>query len=327
VSVADLRDLLPGALGIAVLTFPDGILMARAFAAKDGYEIRPAQELRALALANLAAGLFQGFSVGASQSRTTVNHEAGGRTQMASLVAAAMLALFLLFFTPVLRLLPTVALGSILVFASAGLVEVKSYRMLRRISPRAYFVALLVTAGVLVVGVVPGILVGVMLSLVYLLGRLARPPDVVLKEVPGTGSFHDTGDEAATETVPGLIAYRFYAPLFFANAEHFVERVRGLVTASPTPVRWFLLDAQAITDIDVTAADALARLIEELRDKGIAFKIAHANRPLRETMTRIGLGEDLGEAALFPSVHATIEAFRARLLTPQTGDASAQGRL
>ena len=310
VTMADLRELLPGALGIALLTFPDGILLARAFAVKNRYDIHPTQELRALAVSNLAAGLFQGFSVGASQSRTAVNDAAGGRTQMASLVSVASLALFLLFLTPLLRPLPMVVLGSILIFAGANLVDVNAYRMLRRISRPAFYIALLVTAGVLVSGVVAGILIGVMLSLVYLLGRLARPTDAVLQEVAGTGQFHDLREAGASETVPGLIAYRFYAPLFFANADHFIERVRELVAASPTQVRWFLLDAQAITDIDVTGADALARLIEELRLKGINFKIARANRPLREKLAHIGLGEHIGEATLFPSVHAAIAAFQ-----------------
>src|SRR5215813_4756061 len=233
VTMADLRALLPGALGIALLTFPDGMLLARAFAVKNRYDIHPTQELCALAVSNLAAGWFQGVSVGASQSRTTVNDDAGGRTQMASLVAVAALALFLLWLTPLLRPLPTVVLGSILIFAGVNLVDVQAYRRLRRISRPAFDIALLVTAGVLVSGVVPGILIGVMLSLVYLLGRLARPTDVVLQEVAGTGSFHDLGAADASETVPGLIAYRFYAPLFFANADHFIERVRGLVAASP----------------------------------------------------------------------------------------------
>jgi sulfate permease, SulP family len=168
----------------------------------------------------------------------------------------------------------------------------------------------LVTAGVLVVGVIPGILIGVMLSLIVLLGRLARPADAVLQEVAGTGEFHDTGDEAGTHTVPGLVAYRFYAPLFFANADYFIERVRGLVSASPVPVRWVLVDMQAVTDIDVTAAEAISRLKEELGQRGIALKIARANRPLRERLQRIGLGEHLAGENLFPSVHAAVAAFR-----------------
>jgi SulP family sulfate permease len=308
--IADLRTLLPGALAIAVLTFSDGILMARGFAAKAGYTVRPSQELRALAAANVAASLFQGFSVGASQSRTTVNQDTGGKTQVASLVAVVVVALFLLFFTPLLRELPTVALASILVFAGIGMCDVPAYRRLRQISPHAFVLALVVTGGVLALGVAPGILVGVVLSLVYLLVRLARPTDIVLQEVASSGGFHDLGDSGATQTVPGLIAYRFYAPLLFANADHFAERVRHLVATSPTPVRWLLIDAQAITTIDVTGADTLAGLIVELRERAIAVKIARANRPLRETLARLGLGEELEEANLFPSVHAAVAAFR-----------------
>jgi SulP family sulfate permease len=132
---------------------------------------------------------------------------------------------------------------------------------------------------------------------------------VVLQEVENTGKFHDLG-ENASETVPGLIAYRFYAPLFFANADHFLGRVRSLIAASPHPVRWFLMDVQAVTDIDVTGADALTRLIEELRLKGITFKLARANRPLREKLAHFGLGPQLDAGMLFPSVHAAVAAFQ-----------------
>ncbi len=310
VSLDLIRELLPVAVGIALLTFPEGILLARAFAARKREQVRPNQELLALAAANLAAGMFQGFSVGASQSRTTVNEATGGRTQLSSLVAAGALVLFLLFLTPVLKSLPVVALAAILIFSGIHLVEVEAYRSLFGISRAGFALAVLVTAGVLVVGVIPGILIGVMLSLIVLLGKLARPADAVLQEVAGTGEFHDTGDEAGTQTVPGLVAYRFYAPLFFANADYFIERIRGLVSASPVPVHWVLVDMQAVTNIDVTAAEAVSRLKEELGQRGIALKIARANRPLRERLRRIGLGEHLAEENLFPSVHAAVAAFR-----------------
>jgi len=306
VSVGDLRDLFPAAVGIALLTFPDGVLLARALAARHRDHVDPEQELRALAVANLAAGFFQGFSVGASQSRTTVNEASGARTQLSSLFAAGALLLFLLFLTPLLRLLPTAALGAILVYAGIRLVEVQEYVRLYRVAPRSCFVAVLVTASVLVVGVVPGILVGVMLSLVVLLARLARPTDAVLQEVSGTGRFHDVGDVFATQTVPGLIAYRFYAPIFFANADHFRERVGALVAGSRHPVRWFLVDVQAVPEIDVTAAEMLVQLAEELASRGVALKFARANRPLRKLLA----GIDLPDATLFPSVHDAIDAFR-----------------
>ena len=136
--------------------------------------------------------------------------------------------------------------------------------------------------------------------------------DAVLRPVPGTGRFHDLGDDGEEQTIPGLIAYRFYAPLFFANAEHFVRRVRELIAASPDPVRWIVVDMQAVWDIDVTAADACARVVEELRQAGIFVAIARANRPLRERLQRIGLYEKLGEPAYYPSVHAAIEEFERR---------------
>ncbi len=330
VSLDVVRELLPAAIGISLLTFPEGILLARAFAARNRYEVRPNRELFALSISNLAAGLFQGFSVGASQSRTTVNDAAGGKTQMASLVAAGVLVLFLLFLTPLLQPLPVVALAAILIFSGIHLVEVAAYRNLLRISRPGFFLALLVTTGVLVVGVIPGILIGVMLSLIVLLGRLARPTDAVLQEVPGTGKYHDVGDTPETCTVPGLIAYRFYAPLFFANADYFVERIRNLIAASGEPVRWLLVDLQAVPDIDVTAAEALTRLDTELKQQRISLKFARANRPLRARLMHIGLGQHLGEQNLYPSVHAAVAAFLRNRPNPdgsQAGVARAPGTL
>lgn len=219
-------------------------------------------------------------------------------------------ALFLLFLTPVLRGLPTVALASILISAGVHLIEVHEYRVLARASRLAPCLTLLVAAGVLVVGVVPGIVIGVTASLIYILVRLARPLDVVLREVPETGRFHDLGEAPEAETVPGRIAYRFYAPLFFANAEHFVQRVRSLIASSPHPVRWFVVDMQAVWEIGITAAEALHRLSDELEQQGIALRFARANRPLRAKLERIRLFERLGPATYYPSVHAAVEAFR-----------------
>ena len=311
VSLGDIRTILPGALAIALLTFPEAILLARAFAAKNRYEIRPNQELVALAAANFAAGLSQGFSVGASQSRTVTNDATGGKSQMVNLIAGALLVAFLLVLTPALEPLPMVALAAILINAGIHLVDVKAYRTFFRISPRAGWLALIVALGVLVIGVIPGILVGVTLSLGYLLARLARPTDAVLQEEPGTGRFHDVGgDDVRTHTVPGLIAYRFYAPLLFPNAEHFARRIRSLVAESPQPVKWVLVDVQAVTDIDESGAEVVQQLAEGLAAQGVALKFARANRPLRAVVERIGLAEHVPQEWLFPSVHAAVEAFR-----------------
>lgn len=310
VSLSDIRELIPAAIGIVMLTFPQGVLLARAFAAKNGYEIRANQELAALAASNLAAGLFQGFSVGASQSRTMVADSVGGKSQVVSLVAAGALAMFLVFLTPLLRPLPIVALAAILIFTGWHLIEVREYRMLWKMNRLGFGVAIVVALGVLVLGVVPGIVLGVSISLVYLLARLARPLDSVLCEVPGTGRYHDVGDVPDAQTVPGLVAYRFYSPLFFANAQHFVDRVRELIQTSTAPVRWFVVDMQAVWEMDVTAADSFSRLLKELRAKGIEMKIARANRPLREKLEKIGLADQIGAANYFPSVHAAVGSFQ-----------------
>jgi sulfate permease, SulP family len=315
VSMEDIREIFPAAFGIVMLIMSDGILLSRAFASKNRYQISPNHELLAHAVANFASGLFQGFSVGASQSRTTVNDAAGGKTQLVSLVAAGTLAAFLLFLTPLLRPLPVVAMASILIFAGVHLIEVHEFRSLLKVSPKGFWLSMVVAAGVLVVGVVPGILVGVLISLIYTLGRLARPMDAVLQKMPGTGEYHDLSEGSAEHTVPGLIAYRFYAPLIFANAEYFGQRVRELVSSSPTPVRFIVFDMQAVWEIDVTAAEMLSRLVNELQQKGITLAIARAKRPLREKLERIGLKEQFSEKTYFTSVHMAVEVFRQREVT------------
>jgi sulfate permease, SulP family len=309
----DIHTLLPAAIGIALLTYTEGILLARAFAAKNGYEVNPNQELKALGLADVFTGLFQGFSVTGSQARTTINDSAGGKTQLTSLVAAGMLILFLLFLTPLIARLPVVALATLLIYGGFRLIEFDVMVSIYRFYPSSALLAALTTVGVLAVGVVPGILVGVAFSLLALIDRTSNPPDAVLRIVPGDG-FHDLGKESEGQTIPGFVAYRFYAPLLFCNAGHFVERVRQLVAASPTPVRWFLVDAQAITDIDITAAEALRALNKELNQQGIALKFAHANRPLRKVLERIGFTSEIGREGIFHAVHEAAEAFMAEHL-------------
>jgi SulP family sulfate permease len=307
----DLHALLPAAIGIALLTYTEGILLARAFAAKNGYEVNSNQELNALGMADLAVGLFQGFSVTGSQARTTINDASGGRTPLASIIAALGLAIFLAFLTPLIARLPQVALAAVLMYAGVSLIEVHGLKQIYRFSKRSAAVAGLTTLSVLAAGVVPGILFGVTLSLLGLIHRISNPPDAVLTEVPGKG-FHDLGRSSETRSLPGLVVYRFYAPLLFSNVGHFVERVREIIAAGPEPVRWFLLDAQAVTEMDVTAADALQRLSRELKKDGIALKIAHANRPLRETFERCDMAAELGPLSLFHSVHECVQAFDQR---------------
>jgi SulP family sulfate permease len=305
----DVHELLPAVIGIALLSYTEGILLARAFGAKNGYDVNANQELIALGASDIFTGFFQGFAGTGSQSRTAVNDQSGGKTPMASLAAAAILALFLLFLTPIMGRLPEVALAAILIYGGSTLVEFDVMKRIYRYYPRSAGVAAITTLGVLAAGVIPGILVGVVLSLFGLISRISNPPDAVLREVPGHG-FHDLGETPGGQTIPGLLAYRFYAPLLFSNTAHFAARVRQLIMESKPSVVWFLLDAQAITDIDVTAAETLHALHDELKQKGIALKIAHANPPFRAILEKTGLAGELGEASFFASVHECVMAFQ-----------------
>jgi len=313
------QSLLPTAIGIALLTYTEGILLARAFAVKNGYEVRADRELNALGLSDVVTGVFQGFPITGSQARTTINDVTGGKTQLASLVAAITLAVFLIFLTPLIERLPQVALAAILIYAGFGLVEFDVMVRIYRYYPRSAVVAGLTTLSVLVAGVVPGILFGVALSLLGLINRISNPPDGVLSEVPGHG-FHDLGNTPPKQTLPGLIAFRFYAPLLFSNIGHLIVRVRQLIAASSQPVRWFLLDAQAITDIDVTAVEGLHNLHEELGKQGISLKIAHANRPFRNLLERTGLAREIGADSFFPSVHECVSKFQETALLTEVSN-------
>lgn len=307
---ADIKALAPAAMAIAFLAFSDGILLAQTFADKHRCDIDANQELAALGAANAAAALLQGFPVSASQSRTSVVDAAGGQSQVAQLVAAAGLLVFLLFATDLIALLPKVALGAILVVTALGMVEVASLSALYRIDRRDFWLAVLVMLCILVAGVVPGILLGMLLSLIGVLVEISRPRDAVLSRLGSDGKFHDLDHtEPTAHTVPGLLVYRLYAPLIFANARFVMNRLRALADAADPPLQWLVIDAQAITDLDLTAAQRLANLCQELAAEGIEVKIADAPRPFREELDKVGLTDQLGQPPFYVSVKTAVDAF------------------
>lgn len=307
---SDIKALAPAAMAIAFLAFSDGILLAQTFADKHRCDIDANQELAALGAANAAAALLQGFPVSASQSRTSVVDAAGGQSQVAQLVAAAGLLVFLLVATDLIALLPKVALGAILVVTALGMVEVASLSALYRIDRRDFWLAVLVMLSILVAGVVPGILLGMLLSLIGVLVEISRPRDAVLSRLGSDGKFHDLDHtEPTAHTVAGLLVYRLYAPLIFANARFVMNRLRTLADAADPPLRWVVIDAQAITDLDLTAAQRLANLCQELADEGIEVKIADAPRPFREELAKVGLVDQLGQQQFYVSVKTAVDAF------------------
>lgn len=318
VTVQDIFALLPAALALTILIYADEILTSRVFAAKHGQKIDANQEFVAIGAANIASGLLTGFPSALSASRTTVCDQMGGKSQWVGLIAAALTIIFLLFFTPLLAPLPTAALGAIIIVASLGLIDIAAFRFLRQVRPAEFWLAVVTALGVLTVGVLQGILVAVALSLITILYRIARPHDALLDDVDAAGGtvYRGVADKATALTEPGLIVYRFDAPLIFANAAFFSERLAELVANAGPGLQCLVLDAEAISDFDSTAAEALETLDADLERLGVEFWIARANEPLCDLLTATGLTKRLGSEHIYPSVRAAVAAYHAQFGAP-----------
>jgi MFS superfamily sulfate permease-like transporter len=314
VTVSDIFALLPAALALTILIYADEILTSRVFASKHGQKIDPNQEFVGIGMANIAAGMLTGFPAALSASRTTVSDQMGGKTQWVGLIAAALTVIFLLFFTPLLAPLPTAALGAVIIVASLGLIDIAAFRFLRQVRPAEFWLAVVTAFGVLTVGVLQGILVAVMLSLISILYRVSRPHDALLDDVDAAGGtiYRGVADKETALTEPGLIVYRFDAPLVFANAAFFTERMEALVANAGPELKCVILDAEAISDFDSTAAEALENLDADLARRGVELWIARANGPLRDLLTTTGLTERLGGDHIYPSVRAAVIAYQAQ---------------
>jgi len=313
VSLDQVVSLLPAALGVAFVGYTDNVLTGRAFAERQHLRIDPRRELLALGAANVGAGLVHGFPVSSSGSRTAISDAVGGRTQLANVVTAVATALVVLVAGPVLASFPVAALGAVVVYAAVRLVDVAEFRRLARFRMSEFLIAAATTAAVLVVGVLQGVLVAVGLSILDLLRRVVRPHDAVEGFVPDMAGMHDVQDYPNTDVVPGLVVYRYDAPLFFANAENFRLRARGAVATAPTPVRWFLLNAEAIIEIDITAVDALESLRQELVGQGVVFAIARMKHDVQATLLPTGLLDRVGEEHVFPTLPTAVDGYRAWL--------------
>jgi SulP family sulfate permease len=287
-SLADAAPLFTSAIGIALLVFSEGVVLGRSVARKHGYSIDPDRELVAFGAANLAAGLVGSFPVGSSQTRTLLNDGTGGRSQMVSLLAAVATAVLVLVLTPWLATMPSVAIAAILVVTGVTLVDLAVYRRLWQHHGFSSVVAVATTLGVVALGVLPGILLGILLSLLGVLAQVVRPHDALLGRIEGSSTMHDVGDDEAAKTIPGLVVYRFYGPLIFANVRFFIERIESFIAHEEHPVRQVILDARAIPSIDITATEQLHEFVARLHQRGIEFVVAKAHLPLREAIAAIG---------------------------------------
>jgi sulfate permease, SulP family len=302
---AQLPALLASALGIAIVGYSDNVLTARCFAARHHDKIDANQELLALGLANVGAGLVQGFPVSSSGSRTAIGDTVGSKTQLFSLVAMGVVISVLLWLRPVLALFPKAALGAIVIFAAFRLIEIPEFIRLYRFRRSEFFLAIITTLGVLVTDILIGVAIAIGLSVIELLSRLAHPHDAV----PG---LHDINDWEGATTIPGLVIYRYDAPLCFANAEDFKCRAWRAIDSEITPVEWFVLNTEAIAEIDITAMDMLEELYDELADRGITLAMARVKQDLYAQLKRSPLLQKITDERIYLTLHTMISGFKSR---------------
>jgi sulfate permease, SulP family len=305
---AELRSLLPVAMVAALVLFSDTMVTARGFASRNRYQIDANQEMLAVGLGNIAAGFTQGLPISASGSRTAVAESAGGRTQITSIAAAAVVAAVMLYLTEVLYFLPLAALGGILVGAAWNLCDFREFGRIWRFRGMGLIGTLLTLGGVVGLGVMEGIGLGVLFSLVMVLRELAFPSDATLGRM-GRDDFHDLSRHDDAKAIPGLVVYRFSAPLFFANCSFFRNRVERLIEEATEPLHGFIVDGAAINDVNLAACEMLADIRHELNDRGIRMAIANLRSNVRDKMTRgwEAAGTDLG--LFFPTIGAAAAEF------------------
>ena len=311
VGLSDLGPLFAGALGIALVSLADTISTASAFAARTGQEINGNQEMVGIGVANLAAGFFQGFPVSTSGSRTAVAERSGAKTQLAGVTGAILIILMIVLVPGLFRNLPQPALAAVVITASLSLADIPATARLWRQRKVEFALSVAALLGVVLLGVLPGIAIAVGLSILNVFRRAWWPYDTELGQVAGLPGYHDVRSYPQAGHLPGLVIYRFDAPLFFANAKTFRDEVRRLARADPPPV-WILIAAEPMTDVDTTASDVLEELDEALNAQGISLVFAELKDPVRAKIERYGLTRTINPHHFFPSVEAAVTAFRQR---------------
>jgi high affinity sulfate transporter 1 len=317
VPIDSLTSILTGGLAVALVSFADTSVLSRTYAARLRTPVDPNQEMVGLGIANVAAGFFQGFPISSSSSRTPVAEAAGAKTQLTGVVGAVAIALLLLFAPALLQDLPNTALAAIVIASAIGLIEVKDLLRIYRIQQWEFWLSMTCFAGVAVFGAIPGILIAIVIAVIEFLWDGWRPHSAVLGRVEHIRGYHDVTRYPGAQLIPGLVLFRWDAPLFFANAEFFHDRVLAAVASSPTPVRWLVVTAEPVTSIDVTSADAVCDLDDSLRATGVRMCFAEMKDPVKEKLKRFGLMSRFGESAFFATIEEAVNAFLAS--SPSTG--------
>jgi high affinity sulfate transporter 1 len=310
IRLSDLGPLFAGAAGIALVSLADTISTASAFAARTGQEIDGNGEMIGIGVANLAAGLFKGFPVSTSGSRTAVAERSGARTQFTGVTGAALIILMIVFVPGLFRNLPQPILAAVVITASLSLADIPGTVRLWRQRKVECLLSIAAFLGVALLGVLPGIAIAVGLSILNVFRRAWWPYETVLGRVEGLEGYHDRRSYPAASQLPGLVIYRFDAPLFFANAKTFRDEVMRLAQADPPPA-WIVIAAEPVTDVDTTASDILEELDETLNARGISLVFAELKDPVRGKIERYGLTRTIDPRHFFPTIGAAVSAFRA----------------
>ena len=314
----DILPVLIGGSAVALVSFADTSVLSRVYAARTGTRVDPNQEMVGLGAANLAAGFFQGFPISSSSSRTPVAEAAGARSQLTGIVGALVVALVLIAAPMLFQHLPFAALAAVVIAAAIGLFEFKDLVRIYHMQRWEFWLSILCSVGVLVLGAIPGIGLAILVAVVEFLWDGWRPHSAVLGKADGVEGYHDITRYPEARLIDGLVLFRWDAPLFFANAELFNDCLRDAIAASPTPVRRVVVTAEPVTSVDVTASDALTDLVEKLEAAGITLCFAELKDPVKDKLKRFGLYARLGEANFFPTIESAVESY-AEAHWPETG--------
>jgi high affinity sulfate transporter 1 len=309
VPLDSLVPILSGGLAVALVAFADTSVLSRTYAARLRTPVDPNQEMVGLGIANLAAGFFQGFPISSSSSRTPVAEAAGAKTQLTGVVGAIAIALLLVLAPALLEDLPNTALAAIVIASAIGLFEISDLRRIHRIQRWEFWLSMVCFAGVAVFGAIPGIALAIVIAVIEFLWDGWRPHSAVLGRVDDVAGYHDVTRHPEAQLIPGLVLFRWDAPLFFANAELFHERVLDAVASSPTAVRWLVIAAEPVTSVDVTAADALCELDEVLHNAGVELCFAEMKGPVKDKLKRFGVFDRFGEKTFYATIEEAVGAY------------------
>ena len=309
INFSHLAEVVIGGCAVAMVAFADTSVLSRTYAAKTRTHVDPNQEMIGLGAANLAAGLFQGFPISSSSSRTPVAEAAGSKTQLTGIVGAVAVALLLVSAPNLLKDLPSSALAAVVIAAAIGLFEFADLRRIFRIQQWEFWLSIVCFVGVAVFGVIPGIGIAIVIAVIEFLWDGWRPHFAVLGRVSGVRGYHDITRYPAARRIPGLVLFRWDAPLFFANAELFHQRVFDAITESPTPVRRIIVAAEPVTSVDVSSADMLAELEHTLTESGIELRFAEMKDPVKDKLKRFELFDRFGAANFHPTIHSAVDAY------------------